>query len=206
MIYEIRTYDLKVRSLPEVLNRFAAAIDRRQELSPLAGFFYTDIGMLNQIVHIWSYDDAGHRERVREEAAAKDWWPPKVGEFFVKQTNEIFEPWPDAPLLTPGAHGPFYEMRSYLIQAGRMEQTRERWAGALAERVARSPLLAVMHCELESASKLVHFWPYKSLDERWAIRSKAVQDGIWPPKGGAAEEVISQENRILIPAPFSPMQ
>ena len=36
MIYEIRTYDLKVRSLPEVLNRFAAAIDRRHELSPLA--------------------------------------------------------------------------------------------------------------------------------------------------------------------------
>ena len=206
MIYEIRTYDLKVRSLPEVLNRFAAAIDRRQKLSTLAGFWHTDIGALNQIVHVWSYQDAEEQERVCEEAASQDWWPPKIGEFIVNQTNEIFEPWPASPALTPGAHGPFYEMRSYLIQSGRMEQTRKRWAAALAERVSRSPLLAVMECDLGTASKLVHFWPYKSLDERWAIRSKAVQDGIWPPKGGAAEEVISQENKILIPAPFSPMQ
>ena len=206
MIYEIRTYDLKVRSQSEVLKRFAAAIEKRQELSTLAGFFYTDIGHLNQIVHIWSYEDEIERERVREEAAAHDWWPPKVAEFIVNMNNEIFEPWPNSPLLTPGDYGPFYEMRSYLIQAGRMDQTRERWAGALEERTSRSPLLCIMQQELESASKLVHFWPYQSLDERCAVRSKAVADGIWPPKGGGDEEVISQENKILIPAPFSPMQ
>ena len=206
MIYEIRTYDLKVRSQPEVPKRFAGAIDKRQALSPLVGFFHTDIGMLNQIVHIWSYDDADHRERVREEAAATDWWPPKVGEFIIKQTNEIFTPWPGAPKLSPGTHGPFYEMRNYHIQKGRMDQTRARWDGALAERTSRSPLLSIMECELESSHKLVHFWPYKSLDERWAVRSKAVADGIWPPKGGDSEEVISQENKILIPASFSPLQ
>jgi hypothetical protein len=97
-------------------------------------------------------------------------------------------------------------MRNYHIQKGRMDQTRARWDGALAERTSRSPLLSIMECELESSHKLVHFWPYKSLDERWAVRSKAVADGIWPPKGGDSEEVISQENKILIPASFSPLQ
>ena len=48
MIYEMRTYDLKPRSLPEVLKRWGEAIEKRTKLSPLAAFWYTEIGPLNQ--------------------------------------------------------------------------------------------------------------------------------------------------------------
>ena len=57
MIYEVRTYDLKVRSVPEVIKRFSESIENRQKLSTLAAFWYTDIGPLNQIIHVWQYKD-----------------------------------------------------------------------------------------------------------------------------------------------------
>jgi hypothetical protein len=36
------------------------------------------------------------------------------------------------------------------------------------------------------------------------VRSEALQAGIWPPAGG--EHLVTQENKILLPAAFSPLQ
>ena len=66
MIYEVRTYDLQPRSLPEVIKRFGAGYEERKTLSELAGFFYSEIGPLNQIVHIWPYEDLAERDRQLE--------------------------------------------------------------------------------------------------------------------------------------------
>ena len=52
MIYEIRTYDLKPRSQPEVEKRFGEAYEKRQRLSAPAAFWHTDIGPLDQLVAI----------------------------------------------------------------------------------------------------------------------------------------------------------
>ena len=111
-------------------------------------------------------------------------------------------------MLTPGKHGPYYEMRSYLIQPGLMGQVKARWAKKLGERTVRSPLAVVMEGDVGTASKLVHIWPYQSLDERIKIRNQAKEDGVWPPKNepGETVEVQTQENKIMLPAPFSPMQ
>ena len=93
MIYELRTYDLKVRALPEVIKRFSDKIENRQKLSTMVAFWYTEIGPLNQIIHCWQYEDAAERGRVRSEAIKQGIWPPKIGEFVLKQTVEIFIPW-----------------------------------------------------------------------------------------------------------------
>jgi len=208
MIYEIRTYDLIVRGVPDTIKAFADVIEERQKLSPLVGFWYTEIGHLNQIVHIWQYDDANHRAEVRAEAVKHDWWPPKIRPYILRQNAEICVPWEFSPIPEPGEHGPYYEMRSYLIQPGYMPQSKERWLQAIHERMERSPMSVVMETDVGQASKLIHIWPYKSLDERQAIRDKALADGLWPPapKPGDTLEVQHQENKIMLPAPFSPMR
>jgi len=59
--------------------------------------------------------------------------------------------------------------------------------------------------EMGPLNKYVHIWPYPSLDERARIRKHAVDTGAWPPPGGA-DVLVTQENKILLPAPFSPLQ
>lgn len=206
MIYEVRTYDLKMRSLGEVIKQFGDVIEPRQKLSPLIGCWYTEFGPLNQLIHIWSYESFEERAAVRAETAHLDGWPPQLGDFILKQSVEVYGLWPFSPKLTPGNHGPYYEMRSYLIHADRMALTKEKWERSLPERVKRSPLATIMECEIGTASKILHIWPYNSLDERMAIRNQAVADGIWPPKGDGPIDVISQENKLMMPVLFSPMQ
>jgi hypothetical protein len=59
MIYEVRTYQLKPRSIPEFLDVFGKAYPIREKISKLSGFFYTDIGPLNQVIHVWPYKRSG---------------------------------------------------------------------------------------------------------------------------------------------------
>ena len=61
MIYEFRTYTLQPRMLPEFLKRFGDALEPRLKLSKLAAFWYTEIGPLNQVIHVWPYENAVER-------------------------------------------------------------------------------------------------------------------------------------------------
>ena len=92
MIYEVRTYDLKPHSLAEVEKRFGEAYEKRKKYSELAAFWHTEIGPLNQIIHVWGYKDLEERARIRAAAVKDSAWPPKIGEFIVKQRSDIMIP------------------------------------------------------------------------------------------------------------------
>ncbi len=205
MIYEFRTYDLKPGSLPETMKRFGEGYEHRSKYSELAAFWYTEIGSLNRIVHVWPYADAGERARIRTEAGADPYWPPNMGEFLVTMRSEIFTPFPYSSDLKPGKFGPIYEMRSYITKPGYIPETIKRWGAALEGRLKLSPLAAVMYTDVGPLNKFIHLWPYESLEQRQEVRATAVKTGVWPPPGGPAD-FVAQENCILLPAPFSPMQ
>jgi hypothetical protein len=205
MIYEFRTYDLLPGSVPEVVEKYAEAYENRKALSNLAAFFFTEIGPLNQIIHIWPYKDVNQRAEIREKAVKTGVWPPKISQFIQHQHVEIMKPWSFSPELKPGTHGPFYEMRSYICKPGTIQNTQERWLANLSKRTEISPMTAVFSVDIGTALKIVHIWPYKDLKQRGEVREEAAKKGIWPPKGGASN-FFSQESKILLPAPFSPMQ
>ncbi len=214
MIYEIRTYDLKPHSLPEVEKRFGEAYETRKKFSQLAAFWHTEIGPLNQIIHVWAYKDLEERAKTRDtavkEGAGK--WPPKTAEFMVRQRSEIFMPFAFSPEMKPGKQGPFFEMRVYTYAAGQLPNLTKAWALAIPNRLKHGPATAILYSELGGLNQFVHIWPYKTLDERWAMRNKMRETGEWPPsvvakKAGLPEyHLVQQENKILMPSAFSPLQ
>lgn len=206
MIYEFRTSGLKPGSLPEVMKRFGEAYEHRKKYSELAAFWYTEIGPLNQIIHVWPYPDLAERDRIRAESLKDPNWPPQTREFMVTMESEIFIPFPFSPELKPAQMGPFFEMRSYFVKpAGGLASVQERWEKQLPKRTPLSPLAFVGYTDTGPLNKYVHIWPYESLEQRAHIRKTAVETGAWPPPGGA-EVLVSQESKIMLAAPFSPLQ
>jgi hypothetical protein len=214
MIYEVRTYDLKPNTVAEVEKRFAEAYETRKKFSSLAAFWHTDVGPLNQIVHVWPYQDLAERARIREQATREGAgkWPAKTAEFMVRQRSEIFLQFPFSPELKPGRQGPIFEMRIYTYAAGEQANLAKSWELALPARLKYSPLTAVWYSELGGLNQFVHIWPYATPNERWEVRKKVVADGIWPPsvvakRAGLPEaQLVLQENKILMPSAFSPLQ
>lgn len=76
MIYEQRTYTVAHGRMDDYLVRYerdALPIQRRH-LGRLLGFYVSEIGPLNQVVHIWVYDSMADRERRREAMNADPAW------------------------------------------------------------------------------------------------------------------------------------
>jgi hypothetical protein len=202
MIYEVRTYTMKPGTVAAFEENFAKALPARQKISPLGAFWHTDIGPLNQVIHVWPYESLEHREECR--ATKVEGWPPPNGGNILNMESEIFNP---AEFMRPlggdQALGGVYEMRSYTYQPGSMGEVLKRWAAAVPHREEYSPLAAGMYTELGGLNKWVHIWPYKDLEERNKIRAEAGKNEHWPP--ATREFLVRQENKILIPAAFSPM-
>jgi hypothetical protein len=205
MIYEIRTYTLKPGSLAEVEKRFGAAYEYRKKYSPLAAFWHTEVGPLNEIIHMWPYADLAERARIRGEASKDSNWPPKIQEFILHMDSEILVPFPFLPELTPGKMGPVFEMRYYNIKPGTLPDLMKRWEPAIGPRVKLSPLVTAGNIDFGEANGFVHIWAYESMDQRMAVRAKARETGVWPPPGGG-DSLLAQRNKILLPASFSPLQ
>jgi len=212
MIYEFRTYDIKPGSLPEVEKRFGDAYEYRKQFSPLAAFWHTEIGPLNQIIHVWPYKDLEERNRIRAEAVKEKKWPPMTGEFLTAMRSEIFIPAPFSPAINPGKLGPYFEMRIYTYPPGALQNTLDNWEKALPARLKLSPLVFCGYSELGGLNKWMHIWAYNSLDQRNAVRDQAKNTGVWPPSALAAKEgrksvpYVAQENKIIMPSAFSPVQ
>ena len=67
MLYEFRTYRLKAGKAPaylKLVEEEGVAI-QKSHLGELVGYFTSEIGSLNEIVHIWAYPDLNERARRR---------------------------------------------------------------------------------------------------------------------------------------------
>jgi hypothetical protein len=142
---------------------------------------------------------------VRAESAKDPNWPPKISEFVLSMHSDILVPFPFSPQLKPGKMGPVYEMRTYTIKIGTLSDTMKAWEAKLPERTKLSPLAVVGHVDLGEVNRYIHIWPYPSLEQREKVRTTARQTGVWPPGGGAGR-LLTQENKIMMPSAFSPMQ
>ncbi|XP_076846006.1 protein NipSnap homolog 1 isoform X2 [Brachyhypopomus gauderio] len=77
-IYELRTYRLKPGSMIEWGNHWARAIKYRQENNEAVGGFFTQIGELYVVHHLWAYKDLQSREETRNSAWLKEGWDVSV--------------------------------------------------------------------------------------------------------------------------------
>ena len=53
MIYEVRTYTLRAGATAEFEERYEKRLPLRLKHSPLGGFWHTEFGPLNQVVHVY---------------------------------------------------------------------------------------------------------------------------------------------------------
>ena len=143
-------------------------------------------------------------DHISPKAVADGAWPPDNSEFILNMQSDIFLP---APFMTPLGDrkiGPVYEMRIYTYAPGDIAKGMEAGAGAIEERQKYSPLAGAWYSDIGGLNKWVHLWAYKSFEERSRVRAETRAKGVWPPPSGVSP--LKQENKILLPMSFSPMQ
>ena len=109
MILEMRTYTLHAGKLGEYFRVYEAQGFELQKrlLGGFVGSFVTEIGPLNQVVHLWAYRDLNDRAARRAALAGDPQWQQAVANFigfFARQETSILTPSSKTTLLD--AHVP----------------------------------------------------------------------------------------------------
>ena len=76
MVFDFRQYTLHPDSLPTYMaavEELALPIRQRHGVK-LAGWYYSDLGELNQVVHIWAFENVKHLESAKAAVAADPEW------------------------------------------------------------------------------------------------------------------------------------
>lgn len=203
MIYELSILGLRPNTLGPVMARIPESIPASVRNGTLLGCFTCEFGALNRIAVLAAYEsqDALHADR---RALAGDENPFGIGEYLGAFERASYQPLPFMNDIEPGAYGPFYEFRTYGIAPGGLPATSDAWSKIVARRNEISKLLMVMGSTEPGATRMVHIWPYKSLDERAAARAQASKEGIWPPPNGS-DHLTSLQSELFVATQFSPL-
>jgi hypothetical protein len=212
MLYELRTYTLKPGSVGDMV-KAASTVSlsiRGNDYGKLEGYWFTEIGPLNQVLHLWSFRDFEERARLRGELAKNSRW---TGEYLplirpllmlqeVRFLNAI------RPPVAPSSTGNVYELRNYRAKpAGAAKQWLDAFTAALPAREKYSKIVALWQTEAGQPNEVCHLWAYPDLNARAKARADAMKDPVWQEFLGKGPAFLEQmHSTILLPAPHSPLK
>jgi hypothetical protein len=212
MIYELRTYTVKPGTLGDIV-KAASTVSRdirKDDFGKLEGYWLTEIGPLNQVMHLWSYSNFEERAKLRGELAKNSRWTgeyiPLIRPLLVRQDirllNAVKEP------VAPASTGNIYEFRNYRAKpAGAVRQWIDAFTAALPAREKYSRIVGLWQTEASQPNEVCHIWAYPSLNARAEARANALKDPAWQEFLGKGAPLLDEmHSTIMLPAPHSPLQ
>jgi hypothetical protein len=210
MIHELRRYTIKPGKLADYVEKSGSVgrAIRGDRYGKLLGYWSTELGPLNQVVHIWEFADLAARTAARAGLAKDDRWVkeylPVSGPLLEAQENMILNPFDWAPVRPTTGMG-FHELRVYRLQPGKVAAYGEAMREALPLREKHSSPVGYWFTEVGPLNTVVHIWGYRDLAQRAEVRRALAADAEWQTAVGRLMPLLqSQEATILVPTSYSP--
>jgi uncharacterized protein YbaA (DUF1428 family) len=211
MIHELRIYTVVPGKQGEYI-KLSGDVGRKargDRFGKLEGHWSTEFGLLNQVVHLWSYPDLNERDRLREALAKNDDWTtgylPQIRAMLMEQENKILSL--QLPFKPPASDGHVYELRMYRTPVGRAGEWLAHFKAIMPVREKYSKNVGVWQTEMGQLNEVVHMWAYHDLNDRAAVRAKVMQDPEWQAfLAKATPLLVEMKSMVLNPSPHSPMK
>jgi len=100
-IFELRTYQLNPGTLLQWENTWRMGIEARKKFVAPVGAWFSQVGRLHQVHHMWQYDDLMTRKETRQSAWELDGWAEtvsKTAQLAKFMDSQILAPLPWSPL------------------------------------------------------------------------------------------------------------
>lgn len=212
-VYELRIYDFKPDFLGEFMKLSNENFHLRTKHSKLLGYWFTEFGGANQVVHIWEYDSFAHRKSVRAALAEDpDWlgtYVSKLVKFLVKQDNVALTLLPWSEVEMPSNDGGIYELCAHT-----MSGSESKWDDLMRDMLMgkeeshQGTLLGAWKAQAGGVMNTVyHLWHYPDLDNRIQSSVEAAQNPDYVlTKEALLPHCAHYWTKIMNPAPWSPMK
>jgi hypothetical protein len=209
-VIELQSCVVKSRSLDAVEAAIESSVPARNALSPLGACWRTEVGVLNQVILLWPYEEASHLARVRAAASQVPDWRSPVAEHIVESDTRVFTAAPFSPPLTPRRLGRLYEIRTYVYETHAIPEVIAAWSEIIDERARHSPFVGAWYSQRGELSDWMHIWAYDDAAHRERIREAVGKAGIWPIsvvdkrlKREPRAVSLRMQNQLVVPTRFS---
>src|SRR5258707_10151102 len=212
MIYELRTYTVKPGTIGDMV-KAASTMSRdirNDDYGKLEGYWSTEIGPLNQVMHLWSYNNFDERTRLRGELAKNPRWTgeylPLIRPLLVRQDIRLLNA-VKAP-VAPASTGNIYELRNYRAKAaGAVKQWLDAFTAVLPAREKYSKIVGLWQTEAGQPNEACHIWAYPDLNARAEALGNAWKVPDWQAFLGKGPGFLEEMHAtIMLPAPHSPLK
>lgn len=212
MIHELRTYAIHPGKLATYVERSGAVgrAIRGDRYGKLLGYWTTELGPLNQVVHLWEYADLAARTEARAGLAKDERWVneylPLSTPLLERQENLILLPADGYPLRPASGMG-VYELRTYRLHPGKLAEWMRHFRAGLAVREKYSAPVGFWSVEIGPLNTVAHLWPYRDAGHRAEVRKAAGADPAWRETVATLGPLMqAMESKLLTPTDFSPLR
>ncbi|XP_054720595.1 protein NipSnap homolog 3A-like [Uloborus diversus] len=212
-IYELRTYQMRWSDFKQFLKYVEEYFPVRLKHSKLLGFWSTELGALNEVVHIWEYDNHDHRAIVRKAIANDAVWQndfiSKISPMCVIQTNATMKLLPWSSINVPRKAG-VYELQIY-----NMNTHSDKWDSKLkammmlsksSKRNSNSVLVACFKSVYGPLNTVYALWQHESFDNYIYGSLQSLCEADKSLLHNFHQDVLSGYCKGLVPHKVSPLQ
>tara|TARA_B100001142_G_C14163686_1_gene589477 strand:+ start:173 stop:811 length:639 start_codon:yes stop_codon:yes gene_type:complete len=212
MINELRMYTTRPGKMKDVVNASATVAQKIRggdTYGKLIGHWWSEIGKMNQYVHMWEYKDPEEMRRLRSELAAKEDWKnkfvPLVGPNILTQEIRLLRPLTE--IKKPVNSSNIYELKIIKLNIGQSA----KWAKNFLEIVDlienSSINIGIWNTELQDPNEIISLWSHPNLENMSKYWYDLESNKDWNDFNNYQQNSVkSEENIILKSSVCSPLQ
>lgn len=165
----------------------------------LIGCWHSDVGTIGQVYVLRSFQDLTKLNRDRERALMSA-NPFNVGSVATAIDMVTYRPFDFLPPPKMDPAWKIFELRTYRLKPGGLPATLAGWKQAIEPAAEYTKHLVINMYSLDGTPRITHLWGFSDVGDRFALRSKVYQAGLWPPKGGP-ENISEATSTLAVPHP-----
>jgi len=212
MINELRMYTTRPGKMKDVVNASATVAQKIRggdTYGKLIGHWWSEIGKMNQYVHMWEYKDPEEMRRLRSELAAKEDWKnkfvPLVGPNILTQEIRLLRPLTE--IKKPVNSSNIYELKIIKLNIGQSAKWAKKFL-EIVDLIENSSInIGIWNTELQDPNEIISLWSHPNLENMSKYWCDLESNKDWNDFNNYQQNSVkSEENIILKSSVCSPLQ
>ena len=212
MINELRMYTTRPGKMMHVVNSSATVaqtIRNGDTYGKLVGHWSSEIGRMNQYIHMWEYSDVEEMRKLRSDLASKEDWRtkfvPLVGPYILTQEIRILRPLTERKL--PADKSNIYELKIIKLNIGEVNKWKNKFLDIVSDIEQKSINIGLWNTELQDPNEIISIWSHPNIESMSKFWSDMNNDKNWLEFNDYQEDAVKyEESMILRPSVCSPLQ